>query len=172
MFATYDELMNAHIEREDLKKFPITYKNFSGREGEMNKEGDRNFSIVLDKDTAQYLADRGWYIKVQEPKEGEDAQYRYLLKVRISYKFYEPTIIKVSDRCKKRVHEKDINDLDQLHIKNVSVRISPSKWKKGSNFGVAAYVDRMYVEYEEDNFDDDYINIPDGDFGSEDNLVE
>lgn len=171
MFKTYEELLHAHIDTEDLKKFPITYKNFSGREGEMNKAGDRNFSVCLDEDTAQYLADRGWYIKVQEPKEGENRVPRYLLKVRISYRFTEPTIIKVSERCKKRVHENDINDLDKLHIKNVSVRITPSKWKKGSNFGVSAYVDRMYVEYEEDSFDDDYINIPDGDYGSEDNLL-
>ena len=48
----------------------IIQPNFAGRGGMYNREGDRNFLVVLDSvDIANELARDGWNVKIKEPRE-------------------------------------------------------------------------------------------------------
>ena len=47
----------------------IIFKNFSGKEGDFNPPGNRNFCVVLDEETADVLAADGWNVKRSESKE-------------------------------------------------------------------------------------------------------
>ena len=41
----------------------IIFRNFAGKEGMYNREGDRNFSVILPPDLADQLAKDGWNVK-------------------------------------------------------------------------------------------------------------
>jgi hypothetical protein len=48
---------------EDVK---LIFRNFAGREGMYNREGDRNFAVELPKDVAEELAANGWNVKLRQ----------------------------------------------------------------------------------------------------------
>ena len=49
---------------DDAKTFMVegarlVFRNFSGKEGQYNREGDRNFAVILDQETAERMAADG-----------------------------------------------------------------------------------------------------------------
>jgi hypothetical protein len=48
----------------------IIFRNFSGKEGKYNREGDRNFAVLLDDKTAHAMAEDNWNVKWLKPREG------------------------------------------------------------------------------------------------------
>ena len=54
----------------------IVYKNFSGKPSAFNREGDRNFSLVIPNiEIADALKDKGWNIKIKPPREEGDEPF-------------------------------------------------------------------------------------------------
>ena len=50
----------------------IIHRNFSGIGSKFNREGDRNFSIIIeDEEQANALIDEGWNVKIKAPKDEE-----------------------------------------------------------------------------------------------------
>ena len=41
----------------------LIFKNFKGKEGPYNKEGDMNFAVVLDEKTAEQMLKDGWNVR-------------------------------------------------------------------------------------------------------------
>ena len=83
----------------------IVYRNFSGVGSKFNRDGDRNFSVVIDsQEIANRLAEDGWNIKVKPPREEGEEPFITL-----------PVKIKFSDRGPK-VYLKTgeiLNELDE-----------------------------------------------------------
>lgn len=73
-----------------------------------------------------------------------------------------PEIYLVTERKKTKLDESNVAILDTVRIKNVNIRVNPYNWKVGSKSGVKAFLDKMYVEIEEDPMDIKYANIPNG----------
>lgn len=142
----------------DIENAQLMFRNFSGKPTKYVKNGGiRNFSIVLDQDTADRLLRDGWNIR-QLAKRNPDDPIRYLLTVAVSYDNYPPKIAKKTERSKKVVYldQEDIDCLDYDDIIKADVRISPYHWTVNGNSGIKAYLKSLYVTIAEDPFADEF----------------
>lgn len=138
----------------------IILRDFSGKKfGESN----RTFGVLLDDDKANILKEDGWGIKYLRPREDDPTQYSQpWLKVKVSYKAYEPEIWVITERGKKMLNEVTVGQLDWARIKDCDVVISPYNYPAmaGHPAGVSAYVKSMFVTIDEDPFDIKYSDVP------------
>jgi len=57
---------------------PIIFRNFAGKEGQFNREGDRNFSVILPKEIAEQMLADGWNVRYLEAREEGDEDTAYV----------------------------------------------------------------------------------------------
>ena len=155
-----------------MENVRIIFKNFSGRGDKFNREGDRNFCVVIDDlDEAERLAGLGWNIKSLRPIE-EGGDPRFYIQVAVNYKNIEPNIYMVTHNNKVRLSESTVGNLDHADIKNVDLIVSPYNWEVNGKSGVKAYCKTMYVTIDEDVFADKYNfdNVPAPDFDDMDDI--
>ena len=144
----------------------IIFKNFSGKEGKYNREGDRNFCILLsDQDAAELMA-AGWYIKWTKPREDSDYEPAPYITVKVSYKKNKPTVVLIAESNdeiigKRSLSEEDLPILDYTYIIRADIVISPYNYDIGGKTGVAAYLYSLYATFEVDPLEMKYKDIPD-----------
>ena len=149
----------------NIENARIIFPNFSGRKSQYNREGDRNFNVIIpDPKLAQKMTEDGWRVHVREPREeGEQPEYR--LPVSVSFDYKPPKIILVTSKKQTQLDEATVSLLDHADIKNIDMTIRPYNWKRmvkdrdGNEYeetGVKAYLKTMYVVLEEDYFASKY----------------
>lgn len=168
----------------ELGSAEIIFRNFSGRGTDYNKEGDRNFSVVIpDIDLAVSLYELGWNVQIR-PKnantrvemkascntfndritfleqrgELEDAIFH--LKVNVSYKYEDKApkiwLIRGTSNRKELMSESNIGTLDKAELENVDLVINPSGWNKGGRTGYMAFLKEAYITIKESSFAEKY----------------
>lgn len=137
----------------------ITFRNFSGKPGQYNREGDRNFAVLLEDADAQKLSEEGLNIKLLPAREEGDTPTPYL-KVSVGFKF-PPKIALVKSSHIEYLTEDNVNILDWAEIRNVDLVINPYPWSVSGNSGVKAYLKTMYVQLIEDEFEAKYADLID-----------
>ena len=130
----------------------IIFKNFEGRGDKFNREGDRNFSLLIeDPDTADALAERGWNVKIKPGRE-EDEEPFMRLPVKVKFTEYGPNVyLRTGDRVNK-LDEESIGCLDNIDIASVSMDIRPYDWEVNGRTGRTAYLQSMEVVQRIDRF--------------------
>lgn len=155
-------------DRAKLKHFEITFRNFAGRaDGKYNRAGNRNFSIVLDDETADKMSADGWNVKI---REFDDGSRRNTLQVAVRYDIdkYRPTVMMVTpthDGYFKRtpLNEETIDVLDSARIAYCDVTLNPRVWTNSrGEQGIKAYLTTGYFIVEKDEFEDDYPEEDEG----------
>ena len=150
---------NIHIEGAKL-----IFKNFQGKGGEYNSEGERNFGVLLDDELAENLKNDGWRVKYRPPKEDDpDGYMQPWLSVKVRFDPYPPIAFLINSRGKKKLTEDTIDQLDWSIIKNCDLIIRPYNYPatKGRPAGVSAYLKAIYVTISEDEFAEKYADVPD-----------
>lgn len=141
----------------------IIFRNFSGKEGQYNREGDRNFAVLLDEATAEAMAADGWNVKVLKPREEdeENAPPQPYLPVSVNFKGRPPRIVQITSRGRTHLDESTVEMLDWADIINVDLIVRPYEWTVNGKSGIKAYLQALYVTIQEDPLEIKYAQSDD-----------
>ena len=132
----------------------IIYRNFSGAPSKFNREGDRNFAVVInDEEIKDALIEEGWNVKIKAPREEGDEPFMYL-PVKVKFNERGPKVYLKSGKATNRLDEESINCLDHVDIVSVDMDIRPYDWEVQGKTGRTAYLQSIWVTQEVDRFAD------------------
>ena len=134
----------------------IIFPNFSGKPDRFDKVGHKNFKVVLSREDADKLSADGWNVQVREDNRDPDADARYLLPVDIRYDVFPPKIYMITSKSKVLLDDDTVGQLDDADISYIDLIIRPYHWEVNGKSGIKAYVKKMYVTIEEDQFASKY----------------
>lgn len=138
----------------------IIFRNFAGKEGQYNREGDRNFAVLLDDKTAQAMAEDNWNVKWLQPRgEEEEETPQAYLPISVNFKGRPPRIVMITSRGRTHLDEDSIEMLDWVNIINVDLIVRPYEWTVNQKSGVKAYLQSIYVTIEEDALELKYSDL-------------
>ena len=139
----------------------IIFRNFSGAPSKFNREGDRNFAVIIpEQEIADALIAEGWNVKIKPPREDGDTPFMYL-PVKIKFNDRGPRVYLKSGSNIIRLDEESISCLDNVDIISVDLGGRRIIKKVNGMEGRTAYlqsiqvtqeVDRFYDQYEKQNF--------------------
>lgn len=138
-----------------IEEAQLIFKNFAGVEGQFNAAGDREFSVILDMDSAKIMETDGWNIKYLKPREEGDEPTPYL-PVKVSYKVRPPTVVMMTSTARTRLDENSIETLDWADIQSADLIVTPYHWAVGTKTGIKAYLKSLYVTVQEDALERKY----------------
>ena len=130
----------------------IIHRNFSGVGSKFNREGDRNFSIVIeDEEIKDALVEAGWNVKIKEPTDEDDTPFMFL-PVKIKFNDRGPAVYLKSGGSMNRLDEESIGVLDNIDILGVDLDIRPYDWEVNGKTGRTAYLQSIHVTQDVDRF--------------------
>lgn len=151
------------IPRVMIEEGRIIFRNFAGREGQYNREGDRNFgAIIPDENVALQMQSDGWNVKQLKQREPEDP-ITYWVPVAVSYRHRPPRVVMVTSRGRTHVPEDMIDMIDYADIRKVDMLLNPYSYNVNGRSGVKAYLHALYVHINEDELELKYADIPEVD---------
>ena len=156
--------MAKKVAKSEVKRVPpvtlrgvkLFWKNFEGRKGRFNQEGNRNFHIQLDMDVAKEMEADGWNIRWEDPREEGDSPTAHI-KVKVSFDNYPPRILmKIGDKITP-LGQDSVGILDWSELMHVGVMLSPYQWDVNGKQGVNAYLKKLTVELDPDDLETAFL---------------
>ena len=134
----------------------LVYRNFSGIGSKYNREGDRNFSVIIDdQEVADALIEEGWNVKIKPPRDEDETPFMHL-PVKIKFSDRGPNIYLKTGARMNRLDEDSIDCLDNVDIVEVDLDIRPYDWEVNGKNGRTAYLQSIHVTQEVDRFAERY----------------
>lgn len=159
---------NKPIHVAEINGARIACRNFSGEESQKNREGDRNFLLVLpDEDIADlFLNDTNeygdsWNVHVKNDNPEDPWIY---IPVKVKFNSMGPSIFLVTGGKRRRITEKTVHMLDRITIANIDLDLTASdKIVNGKSYRTAYLrameitqsVNRFEERYTDEEFDDE-----------------
>lgn len=137
----------------------ILFRNFAGKPSMYNKEGDRNFCVLLDPEQAARMEEDGWNVKLLRPRDPDDEPQPYI-KVKVNFGGRPPTIVLMTSRGRASIPEALAPMVDFADIAKVDLIIRPYEWDVNGREGVTAYLKSIYITIHEDALELRYAHIP------------
>lgn len=151
--------------RKTIENARLLFRNFSGREGQYNREGDRNFAVLLDDPKmVKTLRTEGWNVKeLKAREEGEEPQPYLPVAVNFNGK-QPPKIVMISERLgstiRTDISEDNVDVLDWVEIAKADLVLNPYEWAVSGKSGVKAYLKSIYITLDQDELDAKYSDVP------------
>lgn len=140
----------------------LIFRNFAGEEGKYNREGDRNFCVLLPEQLAIDMAADGWNIKTLKARDG-DSEERPYIQVSVGFKNRPPKIFMITSKGRTALSEDEVALLDWVDIKQADLIIRPYRWsvtdRNGVSTGIKAYVKSLFVIIDEDYLELKYADV-------------
>ena len=137
----------------------IVFRNFAGAEGMYNREGDRNFCVLLEEDLARDMLDDGWNIKRLKPRDGEELGTAYI-QVAVGFKGRPPRMVMITSKGRLDLGEDDCILFDWADILVCDLIIRPYHWNVSGKSGVKAYLKSIFITINEDFLELKYADVP------------
>lgn len=136
----------------------IVYRNFRGEGSKFNREGDRNFAVVIpNQEIADDLIEAGWNVKIKPPRDEDDTPFMYL-PVKIKFSERGPHIYLVTGRAQNKLDEDSVSIIDDIDIVSVDMDIRPYDWSVNEKKGRTAYLQSMRITQDTDRFAAAYMD--------------
>lgn len=130
----------------------IIYRNFSGVGSKFNREGDRNFAVIIPtEEMANELIEDGWNVKIKPPREDQDEPFMFL-PVKMKFNDRGPAVYIVTGDKMNRLDEESVGSLDDVDIVSVDLDVRPYDWEVNGKTGRTAYLHSIKVIQEVDRF--------------------
>lgn len=134
----------------------IIFRNFAGVGSKFNREGDRNFAVIIpNEEIKDELIENGWNVKIKPPREEGDTPFMYL-PVKIKFNNRGPAAYVVSGNKPTRLNEDTISMLDEIDILSVDMDLRPYDWDVNGKQGRTAYLQAINVTQNIDRFGAQY----------------
>lgn len=133
----------------------IIFRNFSGKEGMYNREGDRNFAVVLNPDMAEQMARDGWNVKVLAPREEGEEETPYI-QVSVNFKNRPPRVVMLTSSGRTNLSDDTVEILDWAEFGTVDLIARGYEWTVNEKSGVKAYLQSFFVTIREDELERKY----------------
>lgn len=135
----------------------LIFRNLAGKQDQYNAAGNRNFGVILDRESAALLEEEGWNVKYLPARDDSEEPTPWI-KVKATYGVNPPKIYLVTGKNKKTtlLDEDSVGSIDYAEIENVDIVIRPYQYDVLGKTGISAYVKNMYVTVVEDEFADKY----------------
>ena len=138
----------------------IIFRNFTGRGDKFNREGDRNFAVVIeDMDIAQAMINEGWNVKIKPGDDREELPFMYL-SIKVKFNGRGPSVYLESNGIVNKLDEEDVECLDDIDIISVDLDIRPYDWEVNGKTGRTGYLQSMHVTQRVDRFAERYMQSP------------
>lgn len=135
----------------------IIFRNFRGEGGKYNREGDRNFAVLIDdeKIAKELCADVNeygapWNVKIKENEDGE-MPFMYL-PVKVQFNNRGPNVYLVSGTRRNVLRPDTVGMLDQIEIDSVNLDIRPYDSIVNGKAFRTAYLQTIEVHQRIDRF--------------------
>lgn len=142
----------------------LLFRNFAGRGDKFNREGDRNFHVVIpDREFADALVNHkneygvGWNVKIKEARDENESDL-ITMKVKVKFTDRSPRVVLISNGKKVTLDEDSIGMLDHIDIERVDLDIRPYDDEFQGRAFRTAYLDVMYVTQKNDRFAERYAD--------------
>ena len=143
------------LEIEDAR---IIYRNFEGLASKYNREGDRNFAVIIPNDEIKdALVNEGWNVKIKPPRDEDDSPFMFL-PVKVKFNSRGPAAYLVSGEQVTKLNEDTIGILDEIDIQSVDMDVRPYDWEVNGKSGRSAYLQAINVTQNIDRFGAQYVN--------------
>lgn len=147
------ESVRGVLQIEDAR---IIYRNFGGEASKYNREGDRNFAVIIpNQEICDQLTAEGWNVKIKPPRDEDDTPFMFL-PVKVKFNNRGPNIYVQSAGNVKRLTEETVRMLDEIDIQSVDMDLRPYDWEVNGKEGRSAYLQAMNVIQNIDRFGAQY----------------
>ena len=150
--------MNISFERGilQIEDARIIYRNFAGIGSKYNREGDRNFEVIMPNQEIadEWIAD-GWAVKIKPPRDDDDSPFMYL-PVKVKFNNRGPAAYVKSGNSVQRLNEDTIGMLDEIDIQSVDMDLRAYDWEINGKTGRSAYLQAINVIQNIDRFGAQY----------------
>lgn len=133
----------------------LIFRNFAGKEGQFNREGDRNFSVILTPEAAEEMIKDGWNVRYLQAREEGDEETPYIM-IAVSFKIRPPRVVMLTSRARTNLDEFTVEVLDWANIEKADLICRAYNWVVGDKHGVKAYLQSLFVTIEEDYLERKY----------------
>lgn len=144
---------------ENVEILPGGFRNFSGKPGTYNAEGDRNFCVVIPEELVPTMVNDGWKVKELTGREDND-DVKHFIRVKVRFNSNRPPkIVLITSGGKSMLDEESVDVLDWSDILSADIAINPYESEYQGKPHITGYLKSLYVTIDEDDLEKKYADV-------------
>lgn len=153
MHVNFIKNSNGEVKDIQINEARIAFRNFSGMKTEFNREGDRNFSLIIPtQELANEFIENGLNVKIKPPRHEDDTPFMHLkVKVNMDSRL-KPAIYLRSGGNMRKLDESTMGILDSVDIQYADMDFNIYDWNHSGKSGRSVYLTAICVTQNVDRF--------------------